>query len=916
MIKRKIAYFNDENVSIEMKNFHLTEIYAVLATAIMAVVFLFAGLDPIVGFLALILLAFLITAGTLVYLKHEYKLYTIMYCVLFNFICYPMFYFLTGDIYNGAPLYFAMGIILTFFLTRGKVLFTMVITEILWYGYLIGFTYRYRDDLTVYRSFNNAGEGIAACFVLASVMPIFIIFYQTIIYKKTHEKLALSNRSLSTAGLGKSRFLANMTHEIRTPMNAIMGMIEMILKEDLSEEAREQAETIKTASSELLSIINNVLVYSKLNSKKMELLQTRYDFRALIDEVIHTVVMEYAPEETEFQVYVDHSIPQYLYGDDIRIKQIFRYLFFSSVHQLTHGRITLEIHARRQEPDHTVTIEGKISESGRGLTETELKAVFGAYNEYDSRQRSDFKGMGLELFICREMLNLMDGSLKIESIAGVGMAISFAFTNYILSEETIASIDNPNEKCVLIYLDPKEHDNYWMQLMDNFKISPYYATSPNSFRLCMEERKYTHIFIPDGEYSVLKPTIDNAGCAKYTYVITDYQHVYEDFGECRILRRPVFCLNVADALNNCWNQDDYTRSDDKQHISYPDAKVLVVDDNIVNLKVVLSMLRDFGIEADMATGGDGCLNILSEEKYDLLLLDQLMPDMSGSETVQRLRKEGGINSGIPAICITAEFGGDVRERLIADGFQDYVAKPIKEYYLERILREYLPKERMVVTTVESTKPAAQEQPQETTQDPLLLDTKAGIELVGGSADVYHSILNTYYREGLQKIDLVPQLLGDDLGEYVTNVHALKSSSASVGAANISAMFKALEMAGKEGDRDYIDRESARTMDLFAQLLDRVRTYLSEQGCLEEQGVSQGLEEGELERLAPSVIKDLIQNLANVNLKYCEDKIMELTAVNFGAEHNEKLKEIRNRYEQFDYHTVRSLLETLYEELTR
>ncbi|MCR5267021.1 MAG: response regulator [Lachnospiraceae bacterium] len=888
-----------------MKNFHLTEIYAVIATAIMGSVFLIAGLDPGISILAFLLLFFVICAGYMVCIKHEYRRYTILYCVVFNFLCYPMFYFLTGDIYNGTPLYFAMGIILTFFLTTGKVLIGMVAAELLWYAFLLYFTYIYRDVLAAYRSYQIAGEGIAACFLLASVMPIFVIYYQTIIYKKTHEKIQQANRSLSSAGIGKSRFLANMSHEIRTPMNAIMGMIEVILKEDLSDEAREQAETIKNASSELLTIINNVLVYSKLNSNKMELLETRYNFRELIDEVVHTVVHEYADEETELLAYVDHTIPEYLYGDDIRIKQIFRYLLFSSLHQLSHGRISLEIGCIRTEPDHTVTLRGKISETGRGLTEAELSAVFGAYNEYDSRQRSDFKGMGLELFICRELLNLMEGSLKIESIAGIGMAIYFEFTNYILSEETIATVDKANEKCVLIYLEGKESDRYWTQLMDNFKISPYYVTTPNTFRLAMEERKYTHIFIPDAEYNNLKKTIDSAGCANYTYIVTDNTHVYEDFGKCRIIRKPVFCLNVADALNNTWKKEDYSKSSETQKIYYPDARVLVVDDNIVNLKVILNMLKEFGIHADMATSGEGCLNILAEEHYDLLLLDQLMPGMSGSETVYHLRKRGGINAAIPVVCITAEFGADIRERLIAEGFQDYIAKPIKEFYLNRVLQRLLPEQMRVLG--EDGQPV-EEPGKEEAPDPLALDTEAGIELVGGSKEVYHSILNTFYQEGLQKLVQVPAMLSDNIGNYTTLVHALKSSCASVGASNLSAMFKALEMAGKDEDREYIDRENDRTLSYFEQLLQKIREYLIANNALEsaEEDFANAAEES----LSSAVIEDLKQNLATVNLKYCEEKIVELTKTNYGEKNNQKLQEIRRKYEQFDYHAVRTLLDEL------
>ncbi len=915
MIHRKIAYFNDENISIEMKNFHLTEFYAVIATSIMALVFFVAGLNPLIPTLALILILLLLCVGYVVYNKGEYRRYTILYCVIFNFLAYPLFYFLTGDIYNGSPLYFAMGIILTFFLTTGKMLVFMVASEIIWYGFILNYTYVHRAELSAYRDISNAGEGIAACFVLASVLPVFIIYYQTIIYKKTHERIQSANRSLSTAGLGKSRFLANMTHEIRTPMNAIMGMIEMILKEDLTDEAREQAETIKAASSELLTIINNILVYSKLDSKKMDLLQIRYDFRDMIDEVVHSVILEYGLDKTDFQAYVDHNIPRFLYGDDIRIKQVFRYLLFSSLHQLPHGKITLEVNAEKHESDHTVTLKCKIAETGRGLTEAELNAVFGAYNEYDSRQRSDFKGMGLELFICREILNLMDGSIKIESIAGIGMAIVFEFTNYILSDEPLVTLEKPNEKCVLIYLDPNESDSYWMSLMENFKISPYYATSPNTFRLSLEERKYTHIFVPDSEYEAIKATIESAGCEKYTYVVTDYQHVYEDFGSCRILRRPIFCLNAAEALNNTWNAEEYSKSTDKELISYPNARVLVVDDTIVNLKVVLNLLKTYGIQADMATSGDGCLNILSQEKYDLLLLDQMMPGMSGSETIQKLRKSGGLNSNIPAICITAEFGADVRERLIADGFQDYIAKPIKMFYLDRILRQYMPQHLVVLSEEGKEEGVSEEQTKEQKNlDPLELNTKAAIDLVGGSKDVYHSILNTYYKEGSRKLTEVPEMmLNEDLTLYATNVHALKSSSASIGANNLSELFKALEMAAKSGDRAYIERENENAFSSFALLLQKVREYLAENNCLEsDESSAQDL--GEESTLRLEVIEDLKQNLLSVNLKVCEEKIRELVQINYGAAYNEKIRMLREKYEQFDYHAVREILDQMIETL--
>lgn len=917
LLKRNIEYLNDENVAIEVKNFYLTAFYTSFASILMVLVFIASGLPLETVEVSFGMFVFCLMVGFVAKYTEEYRLYTIVYVITFNFLIYPLYFFLTADIYNGVPLYLGMGIILTFFLTSGRTLFLLVSLEIICDSYWIYFSYHYRDSLKIYHNLSMMGTGITICFILASLLPLFIIYYQTIMYKKIHERISKSNNSLSAAGLDKSRFLANMTHEIRTPINAIFGMVEVILKEDLTDEAREQAETIKTASAELLNIINNILVYSKLDSGKMELLPTRYNFRELIEDVIHSVAIEYSNNQTDFSVFIDHNIPTFLYGDDIRIKQVLRYLMFSSLHQLPRGRISFEVMCEKNEKEHTATFKCKISESGRGLTESELKAVFGAYNEYDSRQRSDFKGMGLELFICRELLNLMDGSLKIETISGIGMAIIFEFTNYILEDNPICEVINSNDKSILIFLAYKNKENHWMQLSENLKVSPIYATGVSQFKTAIEEKRYSHIFISDNDYDSLKKVLEGAGCEEYTYVVTDNQHVYEDFGKCKIVRRPINCLNISDVLNDKWNKEDYIKPHKKENVTYPDAKVLVVDDNIVNLKVILSILEKYKIKADMATSGDGCLNILSNKKYDLLLLDQLMPGLSGVETLQKLRSSDNINANIPVICITAEFGADVRERLIAEGFQDYLAKPIKDFYLDRMLRMYMPADLLVISTNDI--PVANGKDKENAKDkdedkgdPLELNVSTGIELVGGSEEVYNSILVTYYQEGIKKLAEIPGMITDsDLSLYSTNVHALKSSSASIGATNLSARFKELEMAGKAGKRDIVENETPVVLDLFKQMLEKINGYMNEHGISNEnEDVASNSDLGDEINLEVSTVDDLIKNLANVNLKYCEDVINDLCKNNYGKEYNNQINEIRKKFEQFDYRAVKTLLEEL------
>ncbi len=913
-IEKKISYFLNEGIPLENKNFDLAMFYCIPATLVMAVIFFVYRLDKRIAFFSLMLALFMLVMTFVAEYNKEYKLYTAVFCLVVNFVVYPVFFILTGNIHHGVPLYMAAGIILSFFLLAGKLMLIIVALEIVFDSMLVIYAYFYRDYIEIYKDQIHIGEGIAVSFVIASFVPIFIIVYQTIIFKKISSKASQSNYVISNAEVSKSRFLANMTHEIRTPMNAIVGMNELILKEELSPAAREQAETIKEASSQLLTIINNILVYSKLDSNKMELLQTQYSFKKLISEIIHTVSVEYAAEETEFEVFIDRNIPRGLYGDDIRIKQVFMYLLFSSVHQLPHGRMSLDVSSEKNPADHTVKLKCRVAETGRGLSEGELDAVFGAYTRYDSRQKSNYKGMGLELSICKEILNMMGGSLKIESVIGIGMAVVFEFSNYIIDEKPIVTIPEKTECQVLIYLDGKNEEKIWKPLMEDFKINPIYVSGPSAFRAAIENKRYTQIFIPDAVYAVLRDTLISAQCEEYTYVVTDYQHVYQDYGRSRIIRRPLSCLNLAEAVTGTWLKEDYQKSMEREKIIFPEAKILVVDDSMVNLKVMLSLLDNFQIRADMASSGEECLRMLDTERYDLLLLDQRMPEMDGIETLHKVRSLSLKNKDIPALCITADFGAEIKERLMEEGFQDYVAKPVKIYHLQRMLRKYLPEELAVnIEPEESGKEQEKKQfAVESQPDPLVLDTERGCENIGGNKEAYVAILNTYYQEGTTKMEEIPIMsVNEDLSLYITNVHSLKSSSGSVGAVGISALFKELEAAGKEGNRQFIDEHTKAVLSQFSILLENVKSYLVENNAFEGTENETGEKDlREQETLELSVIEELKQMLANVNLKHCEEILDMLGRSNYGDEYNKRIMEIRKNYDMFEYHKVKGLIDEL------
>ncbi len=911
-IKRITEYLYDEEIPMTSKKFYLVVGYTVPVLLLFILISPIAGYGTPVQIMESVFLMVMLAFTYILYRYKEYKIISYVMCFTTCFLILPLFYFVTGFIYNGIPVLLTSAIVLTFFTIEGRGVWLVAICEFVYYGEMLYYSYLHRELFDYYLENGCSFSEKMLNFLFACLVPILIVAYETALFNRTKLKKEQSYISIRNSELSKIRFLANMTHEIRNPMNSIVGMNELVLKEELTEGAREQAEVIKEASSQLLRIVNNILIYSKLDSGKWENEAIKYSFRDLMKDVIDRVSKSMQDEGADFYVYIDRTIPTYLFGDVQAIKQIFMYLLFNSIQQNQRRSMSLEIKSEKVTEEHTVRFKCRIAETGSGMADADVDSLLGAFNKYDSRRNATLKGLGLEISICNELLATMDGFLKIESVVGVGTAILFEFSNYILDDTPMLTVDEGMQRKILIYLHDKDEERIWKDLCEDIRISPVYAMGPVAFRNEIENHRYTHIFIWERDFEGLYEILTATMVEDITYIITDYGHVCGDFGNCRLLRKPLSCLNIVEVLNGEWNRRDYERTRSTERFIFPEARVLVVDDSLVNQKVMCSILGDFDIYAKTASSGRECLEILKDYDFDLILLDQRMPEMDGVETLRRIRQIPGRNARLPILCITAELGRDVKDKLIDAGFDDYIAKPVKDYHLGRLLRRYLPEEMAVIVTEEAegeVKESVKEMNKGPEPDPLVVDIGKGIANVGGSEEVYLSVLNTYYSEGLDKLAAVPvQFMDGDINLFTTNVHALKSSSASVGAVNISEKFKELEFAGKENNRDFIEVNLDPTLRSFDELLKKIKSILVEKGAYEGEGEAEdSLSELELEKLERDVMTDLQQSLNNVNLKRCEEIINDLSCHNFGEEINVNIKKMKDAYDMFDYQTVKDVV---------
>lgn len=910
MLDRIKKYFIDDERPLADRILTLMLSYDISCGCLVLAVFIMLGISLPLTLSVAFMVVSASVLGLIVARYRVYKAGCVIFSYLINIVVFPMFFVFGGGIYSGMPMLFVGGLIMTFFVLDGLALMVAAIVQSIWYIFALTFIYYNPSSVRLVLQGKSLLLDYIACFLIAAFVPALIIWFQSMVYEWQKKKVEESLLSIKKVGDTKSCFLANMSHELRTPMNAIMGMTELVERDDKNHIASEEIGTIKEAAYSLLTTINDVLTYSKLNSGKMVLIPVQYHFGRLIQDIVYTISMEVVNKNVDFQVEVDPDIPDVLYGDDTRIRQVFQYILFNAIKDVDGGRVILEVHGRKNTKNNSITITGRISDTGRGFSEKEKEVIFTSYETYDSRRDSELKKVGLELNICKEMLLLMRGGIQVDSILDVGTSITFQFDNFIVENYPMVKVDSNNHFKVLIYVPVGARKYRWLSLMSEFGVIPDIVSTYSSFDLKMKEKQYTQIFVPDYTYESVKNLLSLYKCEEYTYITTDYQHVYGDFGKCRIIRRPIYSINMSEIFNNTWEAARYQDMEAKETFTAPDARVLVIDDNMVNLKVAMGLMEKYGIQVSIATSGREALEKLRLDHYHIIFLDQMMPEMDGLETLEAIRaSEDSYYKEVPIVCMTANIGADVRENLLKAGFQEYLAKPIKTRYLEDILKTFL--EPKMILPKQKKKEEKKEEQKTTTEIVPGLQVQRGLMQIGGDEATYAIILNTYYREGFEKLECIPEEYANkDISLFTTNVHSIKGSSASIGALEVSELFRELEMAGRGNDLDYIEQHLQESLTKFKELLGEVKQYLISKKAFEG-GDEEGTEERELEEFSMEDIEVLKDQLARINIKSCEELIQKMTSSNYGPEINYKVSAIREAFEMFDYHKVRNLLDSLF-----
>ncbi len=624
------------------------------------------------------------------------------------------------------------------------------------------------------------------------------------------KNIELENAMIDARKASRARdvFLANMSHEIRTPINTMLGLNELILRESQDETIRGYALDIKQAGTVLLSLVSDILDFSKLQSGKMELAEGTYDISSLLNDLINSVSIPLRKKKLRLALDIASDVPYKLSGDEVHLRQIIGNLLSNAVKYTQTGTVTLHLAWEKQENDGLL-LKIAVEDTGVGVKEKDIARIFETFNRLDMEASRNEEGTGLGLAVTNQLVSMMGGKLEVKSEFGKGSIFSFAIPQKIINSSPLG----------------------------------------------------------------------------------DFQEQYDKSVRNSISYREKFIA--------------------------PLAKILVVDDNAMNLAVAQDLLRKTKLQIDVASSGGECLEMLKRKEYHLICMDHMMPVMDGVQTLQAIRAmEDNPSRNIPVIALTANAVVGAKEFYLNAGFEDYLSKPIEPDKLEDIMIQYLPKELVYLTDDEEISVESDDDESGLNEEKLTdmgINAANGLKYMGGSRSLYEKVLRDFREILHEKEEQLKSMLSkEDVSGYAIIVHALKGNARNVGADELAEEAFELEKKSKAGKLEEVEVQSPILFSMMRTLGENLDRYLETEAA--DVSVEKEEEQTEKQQITEEIWKEKLQllhrQLDDFDTDGVTESIQELKKYQLTEENRKLLRLCEKAVNDFAYDVAMEIVSSV------
>ena len=749
--------------------------------------------------------------------------------------------------------------------------------------------------------------------ILQGYLTLFLVVYLVYRYKVSQESMLEMIDALRKSEREKDDFLANVSHEIRTPINTICGISEIMLKNDVPIEMKEDVLNIQSAGRNLMSVVGDILDYSELQEGEFEIVEENYYISSTIYDVINMSMAKKSEKKLEFIVDCDADIPSVLIGDEQKIRRVIMNLVNNAIEFTNEGCVCVRFGYRREE--YGINLMITVSDTGIGMTQESIENLFKKFSQADMGRTRKKGGVGLGLAIAQTLVNKMGGFITVKSELGKGSEFRIVIPQKIYDEKPIVEFAEKSSIKAAVYINMEQfkhaavceqYGDIITHMISQLGVQCHICRNIQELKRWEKREGFNQIFISYVEYQEDPLYFDRLAKRNNVYIILDH---YDDakIQNKHLVKiyKPFFVLSIVTALKNVLQDNNKEKIVNEDHILYaPNANILIIDDNRMNIRVVEGLMREYGVQVSYALSGQEGIDMLASQKYDLVFLDHMMPGMDGIETFHHIRrKPDEYFRTVPIIALTANAIAGAREMFLKEGFNDFLAKPVESSVLQRILKKYLPKDKQKeVEKSEEVEVIEVVKEPETTQDDFVigdLDIDKGL-MYCGNKENYLEILASQRDSGIETLQQTQKAYdNEDWKTYIILVHGIKSAMMSIGAVKLSEMAKGLEFAGKADDYEYIRERHTTMTEEYARIMKILEecTYL-EPKVTEEVAV-------EKESISREEFEKLLVDLENATYEFDGTKLLPiLDKLSAFSYHNldlaKELKPVYKKIEMFDF----------------